>query len=279
MFEELVWADDRVILNGLTFLLEGRAKPQPGQEDDGLWLYKDKALLDEYGRLFAGFPDLHVRNCLELGIWKGGSAAFWMEVLQAEKLIAIDFKDREDEPELRRYVKARGFNDRLKTYWRTDQADRARLIEIVQSEFDRPLDIVIDDASHAYAPTKSSFETLFPLLHDRGLYVIEDWPWLFSPHFRADFPASEPGLVRLIVDLAELLVAAPGLIRRIDIRRPFFALERGVLTAEEAREKMSRLWHDGGTIQPTESLALTARRFKRRLVRWIRGLSGDAYRS
>ena len=40
-----------------------------------------------------------------------------------------------------------------------------------------PLDLVVDDASHLYGPTKASFEILFPLLRPGGLYLIEDWAW------------------------------------------------------------------------------------------------------
>ena len=39
----------------------------------------------------------------------------------------------------------------------------------------RPVDLVIDDASHRYPETVASFEVLFPRLRTGGLYVIEDW--------------------------------------------------------------------------------------------------------
>ena len=38
-----------------------------------------------------------------------------------------------------------------------------------------PLDLVLDDASHALDPTRASFEVLFPRLAPGGLYAIEDW--------------------------------------------------------------------------------------------------------
>ena len=41
----------------------------------------------------------------------------------------------------------------------------------------RPLDLVMDDASHLGPQTRASFETLFPRLRAGGLYIIEDWSW------------------------------------------------------------------------------------------------------
>jgi hypothetical protein len=51
----------------------------------------------------------------------------------------------------------------------------------VAHEFSAPLDLVIDDASHIYGPTKASFQALFPLLRPGGLYLIEDWAWAHWP--------------------------------------------------------------------------------------------------
>lgn len=266
MFEKLEWSDDRVVLNGVTFLLEGRAKPG---SKGGLWLHKSKPIMDEYDRLFADYPALHVQNMLELGIWKGGSVALWMELLQPAKSVALDLIEGEDSAAFRRYVQERGLGERLKTYWRTDQADSSRLMEIVEAEFEGPLNFVIDDASHAYAPTKASFETLFPLLREEGLYVIEDWSWQFAPEFRADFPDSEPGLLPLLSDLAVLLVGAPGLVRRMEVRRPFIVLQRGGLSEEDGRRAASTLWHgDMRALPPDRWLPL--RRAKRRLMTAIR---------
>ena len=39
----------------------------------------------------------------------------------------------------------------------------------------RLIDLVIDDASHRLAETRSSFESLFPHVRPGGLFIIEDW--------------------------------------------------------------------------------------------------------
>jgi hypothetical protein len=267
MFQGLEWSSDTLTLGEVTFLLEGRARQG---SKDALWLHKDRGLLGEYEKLFADYPALHIHNMLELGIWKGGSIALWMELLQPQKYVAIDLRRREDASAFTRYVTERGFEDRLKTYWGTDQADSPRLKEIVESEFDAPLDFVIDDASHAYIPTRTSFETLFPMVAQDGLYVIEDWPWKFASDFQADFPATEPGLLPLIPDLSVLLIGVPGLIRRLEVRKPFIVVQRGPAGREEAHEGIEGLWRQAEAPAPADPL-MPLRRVKRSIARAVRG--------
>ena len=64
----------------------------------------------------------------------------------------------------------------MRPFYGVDQSDRVRLTEIVDAEFDGELlDLVLDDASHEYLPTRTSFEVLFPRLRPGGVFVIEDW--------------------------------------------------------------------------------------------------------
>src|SRR6185436_21011315 len=80
--------------------------------------------------------------------------------------------------ELDRFIAERGLGDRLQAHYRTDQSDRPALARIMADAFgDEPLDLVIDDASHSLAPTRDSFEALFPLVRPGGRFLIEDWHW------------------------------------------------------------------------------------------------------
>ena len=60
---------------------------------------------------------------------------------------------------------------RIKTY-QGDQSDEKFLKSLID-EIGRP-DIIIDDGSHQNPHVLASFEILFPLLADNGIYVIED---------------------------------------------------------------------------------------------------------
>jgi hypothetical protein len=160
---------------------------------------------------------------LELGIWDGGSTAMWCESFQPGKLVALDNQSRGDSEYFRRYVASKGLKDRVKTYWGTDQADSDSLKAIVAREFSGPLDLVIDDASHLYEPTRISFETLFPLLRPGGLYVIEDWAWAHQG-YDVGPPGSE--LTQLVFELVEAAGSGRGMIADLGVLCRFVVVER-----------------------------------------------------
>jgi predicted O-methyltransferase YrrM len=195
--------------------------------DDCFLMFKGRALLDRYDQFFSSRRDFRPRNIFEIGIWDGGSTAYWFEYFKPQKIVAIDRMDREDSEYFRTYVESHGLSDRVKTYWGVDQKDSVRLPEIVGDEFDEPLDLVIDDGSHMLEETKSSFEMLYPLLRPGGLYVIEDWNWELMAQFRSpDHPwASADGPVELVTDLLRLTGA--HVIPTVTVYGNFVGIEKG----------------------------------------------------
>lgn len=229
----LRWQDDRVLIgDDLVLRLQNRPD-DPELEVASLAFYKSRPLVDEYRRFYAARPEFVPTRIFELGIWDGGSTVFWHEVLRPEKLIAVDIGDREDDPLFVSYLAARGASGQVETHWRTDQQDTSRLVELAGT-LGGPLDLVIDDASHLYGPTRASFEALFPLLRPGGMYVIEDWPWAHLAEYRSDDHPwrDEPPLTRLIHDLVELQGSAPGLAAGLTVNYAFAAVERGAAAIE-----------------------------------------------
>jgi hypothetical protein len=167
-----------------------------------------------------------VKTIFELGIWDGGSTAFWFEYFRPDKLIAIDYLDRVDDPAFQAYVEDQNLSTKLKTYWRTDQSDRERLRSIVADEFSTPLDLVIDDASHELHATRASFETLFPLLRPGGMYLVEDWAWEMFPWFREPGNpwAERKGLVEFVHDLVH--ATAQGDVQQLVLSPRFAVIQR-----------------------------------------------------
>jgi len=190
-----------------------------------LLLLKGPNLIEDLDRFFTSHSR-EAKSIFELGIWDGGSTAFWFEYLQPDKLVAIDYLDRENDPTFEAYVERKRLSKRIRTYWRTNQADRERLREIVLTEFDDPLDLVIDDASHELHATKTSFETLFPLLRPGGTYLLEDWSWETHPCFREEgHPwATREGLVEFVKGLVDDIPRGP--VRQLSIWPGFAAIER-----------------------------------------------------
>src|SRR5262249_16662684 len=160
-FNDLVWRRDRMLMNDLVFRLQHYATDDWDLGEDCFVFYKIKGLVDQYAKFFGSIPEFRVKNMLELGLWDGGSTAFWFELLRPDKYVGIDCLKREDSAYFREYVTSKGIADRIKTHWGTDQTDGAKLRSVVE-EIGGRLSLVIDDASHQYEETRRSFEILFP---------------------------------------------------------------------------------------------------------------------
>lgn len=227
--DRLEWHGDRVLLDDLVFRLGDVENGELEAGPDSFDLRKPRPIVEECRDLFAAHPGFQPQRILELGIWDGGSTAFWFELFDPLKHVAVDLFSREDSDYFKRFVASRNAADRIATYWSTDQSDKERLREIVGESFDGPLDLVIDDASHLYVPTKASFEVLFPLLAPGGLYVVEDWPWGHVGTYREpEHPwADETPLTELVLELVRALGSAPAFIRRVHVYFAFVVVERG----------------------------------------------------
>lgn len=223
-FGDLAWSDSGVSIDGLDFRFQhGRAADLSAA--DHFTFYKLKSIVDDYERFFAdvGAPR---GTMLEIGMWDGGSIAFWQEVLRPARSIGIDLMDRSDSAYFQQYLERRP-NTRIQTHWNVNQSDRARIHCILQDVED--LDLVFDDASHLYEPSRASFETVFPMLRPGGWYVIEDWAWSHWPDYqgrRAKW-ADERALSDLARELVSVVGSSGGMIRRLVVFPGFVAAERG----------------------------------------------------
>ena len=124
---------------------------------------------------------------------------------------------------------------------------------MVEQHQGAPLDLVIDDASHLYGPTKASFEALFPLLREGGVYVIEDWAWEHWPSYGSPYHswAFDESPTRLAVQLVEATGTNRNLVARVDVFGGLIAVHRGSdvvetpfsLDREIRRRHRARIWH------------------------------------
>jgi hypothetical protein len=142
----------------------------------GRLVHKWPHYLPVYERHFAPYRGTPVKM-LEIGVSQGGSLELWRRYFGQDAVIfGIDIDpacaQRVDPPNQVRIG---------------SQADPDFLRAVV-SEMGAP-DIILDDGSHIASHQRASFETLFPLLRDGGLYLIEDvhtayWSWLEGGHRR-----------------------------------------------------------------------------------------------
>ena len=125
----------------------------------------------------------HVRkkklNILEIGAGgyasptKGGaSLRMWKYYFPKSVIYSVDIYDKSLIQE-----------KRIKIF-KGNQADVTFLMDVFKEV--GSLDIIIDDGSHFNEHVLTSFEVLFPLLNERGIYVIEDVQMSYWPKFGGD---------------------------------------------------------------------------------------------
>jgi len=231
VFDRLEWLPDRMLLDGLVFHLEEAERERPVAPGSGFRFYKTRAQVEAFADFFGRRPELRPRRIVELGIWDGGSVAFWNELFGPDLHLAVDLDERGDGPDFLAWRDRRGLAERVRTHWGVDQGRRDLLFDLVRRELDGPIDLVIDDASHLHEATLASFEVLFPLLRPGGLYLIEDWSWAHWPEYQdPSHPwtrLNEPSI--LVGSLVEAAGSDERLIPSIHVERSFVAVARGPL--------------------------------------------------
>lgn len=178
------------------------------------------------------------KKILELGVYQGGSFVFLDQFLKPEKFSAVEISTVPIPP-LDKYISQNA--DRTKLYYGTSQDDVARLNEIVETDFGGSLDLVVDDASHWYEPTKISFRTLFPKLKPGGLYIIEDWSWSFEAAYQdvSNGWFGQAALINLIIDLCEEMAMRP-LIQSVHVERELIKIRKAQGVAGEVFTSQAR---------------------------------------
>lgn len=161
--------NDRFTIDGVPFVTGYST-----QAVDAFTLVKSPTMLAKYQDLVRRFPAARI---VELGVAFGGSTAWLSLVAEPTALVALELSPNRI-ARLDDLIAERSLDDRIHVHFGVDQGDRDTVRRLVTDGLGgATADLVIDDASHLYAPSLASFETLFPLVRPGGLYVIEDWKW------------------------------------------------------------------------------------------------------
>jgi len=161
---------DLEVVDGVTFELNplSRTPTQP----DRVCLRKNRRAVDRYIELATQFSACRM---MEVGVDQGGSTSFFAKLLAPQSLVAVELSS-EPVDTVHTFLARHGVDDSVKIHWGMDQSDRAAIPALVDDAFgDKPLDLVVDDASHLFTPSTATFEMLFPRVRPGGLYIIEDW--------------------------------------------------------------------------------------------------------
>jgi predicted O-methyltransferase YrrM len=228
-------ADDLLVVNGTEFIVT----PDPDRYLDDqsterrFLVAKTSAMVRRLELTIAELAPAHI---VELGIFKGGSAALLASLAAPTKLTAIDLV-ADPVPALERFIGVHGLTDVVAAHYGIDQGDAAVLSALVDADHGAAsLDLVMDDASHLYRETRTSFEVLFPRLRPGGVYIIEDWGWAHFPERLwqegGGWFHDRPALSNLVVEL--LMIAGTGeeLISKMTVLRDSLVVVRGPLAVE-----------------------------------------------
>jgi predicted O-methyltransferase YrrM len=231
---------DELEIDGVRFVAHG-ATQRFTSSPDRFCVVKRADLVVAYLDLLA---DLRPATIVELGVFQGGSCALLALAARPGMLVAVEL-DEERVPALDALVAARGLGDRIHVHHGVDQADATTLGRVVDHHLaGRPLDLVVDDASHLVVPTRASFNVLFPRLRPGGVYIIEDWAWAhvgYGTHRPTETP-----LTVLVFEIAMALPSRPGLIAELRVDRDWALVVRGDADVDPATFDISACYADRG---------------------------------
>lgn len=201
---------------------------EAAESEGAIFIMKSRPLLDLYEDIF---QKINPKKIVEVGCLGGGSAIYLNERLDPDAILMIDLIDQTT-PGFRSYFNNSAKANRLRPHLNVDQADGAKIRELMRSEFGEVrADFIIDDASRLYNLSKSTFEHLFPTLREGGLYVIEDWGWgnwqgKYWQEEDTDWKHS-PALTNLIFELVMASASRPDLVRKVVVTYSGCVVERG----------------------------------------------------
>jgi 23S rRNA U2552 (ribose-2'-O)-methylase RlmE/FtsJ len=117
----------------------------------------------QYEGLLRDYRDKPIKY-LEIGVFKGGSIKAFREAFEKSVcILGVDINpDCKNHQDIGRNI-----------YIEIGNATDANFIKEITEKYGR-FDVIMDDGSHHNSDVIKTFELLFPLLNDNGLYIVED---------------------------------------------------------------------------------------------------------
>ena len=185
-------------------------------------------------RLAELIDELAPKRIVELGIYKGGSAALLASLAPTDSTHGARHGHRAGAGARAAHRRARAHRRDQDEHYGVDQGNVEALSALaVQDHGDAPLDLVVDDASHLLPPTRSRSSSCSPRLRPGGMFMIEDWAWAHYPEplwqEGGGFFHDRPALTNLVVELMMIAGTGEDLVARINVLRDTVAITRGPL--------------------------------------------------
>src|SRR5689334_2997499 len=235
-----VWRDDRTLLVGdLTFTLVTWHFDKYASSGKNFVLLKNREFIEQYIELFA---HASLDRVLEFGVYHGGNLLLLERYFDARRIVGIDL--RPPEQTLLQYLTEANLSGRITPHFGVSQSDGPQVRSIIARDSGgRPIDVIIDDASHDLVFSRASFELSFPFLEAGGLYVIEDWGWAhWEGVWQSELWIDKPALSNLIFELVMACTSRRDVIARVDVSPYFVAVTKGEAVVEPEGFSLSSLY-------------------------------------
>ncbi|MCB1705199.1 MAG: class I SAM-dependent methyltransferase [Halioglobus sp.] len=232
--------------------LSRSGKNEKNYADNVFFLLKSPDIIARYLGLLR---EAKLKNVVQLGVFRGGSVAFLQLLARPERLLAMELHP-ERQVFLDRFIDHEGLGESVRVEYGIDQADTENVARLVRETMGRgrQIDYVFDDASHMLTPTRSSFETLFPLIRPGGAYIVEDYAAaqlvvggfqqaasgsdsdreVFNHLLAHSLQADHQPVHLLAVEAMLASINDPGIVRRVVVDRQWLKIVRGVREIDPA---------------------------------------------
>lgn len=157
----------------------------PSNKMEEFYLKKSHRIMNKWWHYFEVYHTFFHKyigtdvKILEIGVFKGGSMQMWKDYFgEKAVIVGIDIDE-----------KCKAFEEDNVRICIGSQADKDFLTDV--SETWGPFDIVLDDGSHVMEHQIITFETLFPLLKEGGVFVCEDCHTSYLSSFGGGYKKKE----------------------------------------------------------------------------------------
>lgn len=163
--ERIKWkSQDTFELDGVRFRLVISDFDKHKSANNNFVLVKTKKFIEAYRCIFKNFKP---NSIVEFGSYDGGSTVFLHKALQPKKIVTIDLQ--QDAPFLKQYISDNSLSNKIYPIFSINQADDTSVKNILNEHFGTGhIDLIIDDASHQFEYTRSTFNASFPFLNMAG---------------------------------------------------------------------------------------------------------------
>jgi tetratricopeptide (TPR) repeat protein len=210
-------------INGVPFIFPKGERAGKGTCADYVVILKNILYIQYYAALLQRRP---VTRAVELGFYQGGTAIAL--ALMCPTLKIVSFDSAKSDPNVLARIAALGLSDRIKVHYGVSQTDKETIHRVLAAEFgDGDVELVIDDASHAYDLSRRSFEIMLPLLSAQAVYVLEDWAWAhWGGFYETPEMRDRPGPTNLVFEWVMSVGTRDDMIAHMEIRGGWVTLFR-----------------------------------------------------